>query len=197
MVFQPNTYSVLLVSASKKLNQALSSFLSPGEYEPVVTAGSIGEAKRLLLEQDFDLVLVNSPLPDDPGIDFAEEACAKTDAGVLLLAGTDFFEELHYRVVTSGVVALSKPSSGVLFAQAVRALCATRERLRRRRENQATVEEKIRELRIVNRAKWLLIEQKHLTEREAHRTVEQLAMERRVTLCQAAEALLQECPHET
>ena len=49
MVFQPNTYSVLLVSASKKLNQALSSFLSPGEYEPVVTAGSIGEAKRILI----------------------------------------------------------------------------------------------------------------------------------------------------
>lgn len=190
MIFQPNTYSVLLVSASKKLNQALSSLLSPGEYEPVVTAGSVGAAKRFLLEQDFDLVLINSPLPDDPGIELAEDVCAQTECAVLLLTGKDFFEELHCRVVTNGVVTLSKPTSEAMLHQTLRALCAMRERLRRRRESQVTVEEKIRELRTINRAKWLLIEQNHMTEPEAHHAIEQLSMERRITRLRAAELLL-------
>lgn len=190
MIFQPNTYSVLLVSASKKLNRALFPLLSLGEYEPVVTAGSVGEAKRLLLEQEFDLVLINSPLPDAPGIELAEDVCAQTECAVLLLTGKEFFEELHWRVVTSGVITLSKPTSGAMFSQTLRVLCATRERFRRRQEHQATVEEKIRELRIINRAKWLLIEQRHITEPEAHHVIEQLAMERRITRLSAAELLL-------
>lgn len=189
MVFQPNTYSVLLVSASKKLNQTLSSLLSPGEYEPVVTVGSVGAAKRLLLEQDFDLVLINSPLSDDPGIELAEDVCAQTECAALLLTGKEFFEELHCRVVTSGVVTLPKPTSEAVLTQTLRALCAMRERLRRR-ESQTTVEEKIRELRVINRAKWHLIEQDHMTEPEAHHAIEQLAMERRITRLSAAELLL-------
>lgn len=189
MVFQPNTYSVLLVSASKKLNQTLSSLLSPGEYEPVVTVGSVGAAKRLLLEQDFDLVLINSPLSDDPGIELAEDVCAQTECAALLLTGKEFFEELHCRVATSGVVTLPKPTSEAVLTQTLRALCAMRERLRRR-ESQTTVEEKIRELRVINRAKWHLIEQDHMTEPEAHHAIEQLAMERRITRLSAAELLL-------
>lgn len=194
MIFQPNPYSVLLVSASKKLNEALRALLSPGEYGPVTIVGSVAEAKRFLLEQDADLVLVNSPLPDDPGIELAEDVCAQSEAGVLLLTRAEFFEEIYCRVVISGVVTLAKPTSSAMLSYALRVLCATRERLRRRKERGATVEEKIRELRAVNRAKWLLIEREHLTEPEAHHALEQLAMAHRITRLQAAERVLARQP---
>lgn len=107
----------------------------------------------------------------------------------LLLTGKEFFKELHCRVVTSGVMTLPKPTSEAVITQTLRALCAMRERLRRR-ENQTTVEEKIRELRIINQAKCHLIEQNHLTEPKAHHAIEQLDMERRITHLRAAELLL-------
>lgn len=44
------------------------------------------------------------------------------------------------------------------------------------------MEEKIRELWVISRAKWHLIQQDHMTEPEAHHAIEQLAMERRITV---------------
>ena len=54
----------------------------------------------------------------------------------------------------------------------------------------ASVEEKIEEIRIVNRAKWLLIEQLKMTEKEAHRYIEKQAMDRCVTRRTIAENIL-------
>ena len=63
MVFQSDPYSVLLVSASEKLNAAVLPLLPGTDFWPVTAVGSLSRAKRLLLQQRYDLVIVNSPLP--------------------------------------------------------------------------------------------------------------------------------------
>ncbi|MBR2832594.1 MAG: ANTAR domain-containing protein, partial [Oscillospiraceae bacterium] len=171
MVFQSDTYSVLLVSASEKFNTATLPLLPPTDYWPVTLAGSVGEARRRLVDSSFDLILVNTPLPDDIGVDFSAEACAESDAGVLLLIKSELYEETYYRVLPSGVITLSKPTTVQMISQNLRVLCAMRERLRSMRRRQATVEEKIEEIRLINRAKWLLIESLHMTEPDAHRYI--------------------------
>ena len=45
----------------------------------------------------------------------------------------------------------------------------------------ASIEEKMMEIRTVNRAKWLLIDHEGMTEAEAHRFIEKQAMDRCVT----------------
>ena len=54
----------------------------------------------------------------------------------------------------------------------------------------ASVEEKIEEIRIVNRAKCLLIEQLKMTESDAHRYIEKQAMDRCVTRRVIAENII-------
>ena len=76
------------------------------------------------------------------------------------------------------------------MTQMLRALCAVRERLRRAEERQVSVEKKIEELRIVNRAKWLLIERLHMTEEDAHGYIRRQAMDNRITQREAAEDIL-------
>lgn len=190
MIFQPNTYSVLLVSASKKTAGAISSLLPAGEYDPVVRAGSLGEARRRMLEREFDLLLINSPLPDGPGIELAEDACAQTDAGVLLLTAAELFDDLRDRLTSGGVAALPKPTSGAVLSRALQMLCATRERLRGRRQRQATVEERMEEIRLVNRAKWLLISGRGLDEPAAHRLIEKRAMDRCASMGEIAREII-------
>lgn len=192
MIFQPNTYSVLLVSASKKAADSLLSLLSPGEYQPVTAVKNIAGARRLLLEQDFDIVLINSPLTDGTGIELAEDVCERTEAGVLLLTGADYFEEIRCRLTPSGAVTLPKPTSSAILALTVQTLCALRERLRKRVGRESTVEEKIRELRTVNSAKWALIRTRGISEPQAHHTIEQLAMKQRISKLQAAEQILRD-----
>ena len=94
------------------------------------------------------------------------------------------------KVVSYGVLTLSKPTNMQMVAQNLRILCATRERMRQMEAKQATVEEKIEEIRLVNRAKWLLIECLGMTEPEAHRYIEKQAMDRCVTRRAVAEQIL-------
>ena len=193
-VFQNDTYSVLLVSASEKFNTATLPLLPGTDFWPVTTVKSVGEARRTLLGTAFDLILVNAPLPDDLGVSFAMEACAESDAGVLLLIKSELYEETYCRVLPAGVITLPKPTSLTMMSQSLRVLCAVRERLRGVRQHQATVEEKMEELRLVNRAKWLLIQRENMTEAEAHRWITRQAMEQRVGKKEIAERVIRETP---
>ncbi len=150
----------------------------------------MAEARRRLVNSSFDLILVNAPLPDDMGVDFAVEACADSDAGVLLLVRGELYDETYYKVLPAGVIALAKPLSRQMLSQTLRVLCAIRERLRAMRQHQATVDEKIEELRLVNRAKWLLIECLHMTEADAHRYITRQAMEQRTGKREIAESII-------
>ena len=181
---------MLLVSASEKFNTATLPLLPSTDFWPITTAKSVGEARRTMLGVSFDIILVNAPLPDDMGIDFAMEACAESDAGVLLLVRSELYEETYCRVLPAGVITLPKPTSLQTMGQTLRVLCAIRERLRGVRRHQATVEEKIEELRLVSRAKWLLIECLHMTEPEAHSHITRQAMEQRLSKKEIAENII-------
>ena len=190
MVFQEKTYSVLLVSSFDKFNAATMDLLPMTDYWPVVTVKSVAEAKRRLLEQSFDIVLINAPLPDDFGTRFAIDVCRSSDAGVLILVKNELYNDIYAKVVEFGVMTLSKPTNVSMVSQTLRILCATRERMRQVAAKQATVEEKIEEIRLVNRAKWQLIQCLSMTEEEAHRYIEKQSMDLRISKRQVAENII-------
>lgn len=190
MVFQDKTYSVLLVSASEKFNSSTKELLPVTDYWPVVIVKNIAEAKRRLLEQSFDIVLINAPLPDDFGMRLAIDVCGSSDAGVLLLVKNELYNDIYAKVVEFGVMTISKPTSVLIVSQTLRILCATRERMRQASQRQATVEEKMEEIRLVNHAKWLLIQCLNMTEGDAHRYIEKQSMDLRISKRQVAENII-------
>ncbi len=183
-------YSVLVVSASNKFNDSLRRLLPEDRYSPVILAADVSDARRKLLEERYDLVIVNTPLPDDFGTRLALDVCASSGTGVLLLVGAEHYPDVNARVSPYGVLVLSKPTSAQLVSQSLLLLCGTRERLRRMEQKTASIEEKMEEIRLVNRAKWLLIEQLKMTEQDAHRYIEKQAMDRCVTKRVIAEQIL-------
>ena len=190
MVFQERTYSVLIVTASDSFTEKIMPLLPVTDYWPVTTVHSNSEARRKILETAFDIVLINAPLPDDFGMRLAIDICTGSGAGVLLMVRSDQFDDVYARVVGYGVLTLSRPTSVRMVAQNLRILCATRERMRRMEEKQTAVEEKIEEIRLVNRAKWLLIECLGMTEPEAHRYIEKQSMDRRISKQEVAETVI-------
>ena len=190
MVFQERTYSVLIVTASERFTDSIMPLLPMTDYWPVQTASSVAEARRWLADTEFDIVLINTPLPDDFGMHLAIDICTGSGAGVLLLVKNDHYNEIYSKVVRYGVITLSKPTNRQMVAQNLRILCATRERIRQMQAKQATVEEKIKEIRLVNRAKWLLIECLNMMEAEAHRYIEKQAMDLRISRREAAENII-------
>ena len=190
MVFRERTYAVLIVSASERFTASARALLPPTDYYPVETAKSAGEARRRILEASFDLVLVQAPLRDEFGSRLASDVCRSSGAGVLLFVKNEVYDDVYAEVMEAGVMVLGTPASTQMVAQSLRMLCAARERLRRMEEKQATVEEKIEEIRLVNRAKWLLIERLQMTESEAHRFIEKQAMDLRLSRKAVAENII-------
>lgn len=190
MEYAERRYSVLVVSSSGKFNRSLLSLLPEDRFYPVSLSPDNSAARRVLAESRFDIVMINTPLPDDFGTHLALDACEGSGAGVMLFVKAEHYPDIAARVSPFGVLALSKPVTAQTVAQSLTLICATRERLRRMEQKTASVEEKIEEIRIVNKAKWLLIDQLKMTEQEAHRYIEKQAMDRCVTRRTIAENIL-------
>ena len=88
------------------------------------------------------------------------------------------------------MLTLPKPTSPQMMLQCMELLCGTRERLRRMEQKSASMEEKMAEIRLVNRAKWTLIEKQGMSEQDAHRYIEKQAMDRCVPKRVVAEEIL-------
>ena len=192
MVFQERTYSVLVVSASAAFDRTVSDLLPRNDFFPVNMVKSCGEARRALLDKEYDIVLINAPLQDDFGMRLAIDVCSTSHAGVLLCVKSALYNDVYSKVTPHGVLTLSKPTSLPMITHSLRVLCALRERLRKLEAKQQSVEKRMEEIRLVNRAKWLLIQCLNMTEAQAHRYLEKLAMDTRRSLAQTAADILQQ-----
>ena len=190
MEFTERRYSVLLVSSSPKFNESMLALLPESRFYPVTAVSDVSSARRRLLESKYDKVIINAPLPDDFGTRLALYICENSGAGVLLLVKAEHYPDINGRVSPFGVLVLPKPASSQTVSQSLQLLCGTRERLRRMEQKTASIEEKMEEIRIITRAKLLLMEQLKMTEKEAHRYIEKQAMDRCVTRRKIAESIL-------
>lgn len=190
MNLKEQVYSVLIVSAAENINASLKALLPDSKYGPVQIVANVNAAKRTLLERSFDFIVINSPLSDGTGTGFALDAGSRKNAVVLLLVKNELYAEYYEKVVRHGVFVLPKPTSKQIIVQALDWMASARERLRTLEQKTLTIEEKMEEIRLVNRAKWLLIDELKMTESDAHRYIEKQAMDRCVSKREIAETII-------
>ena len=190
MSLKERVYSVLIVSAAESFNDALSALLPNSKYSPTHFVSNISAAKRVLAERAFDFVIINSPLPDDVGTRYAIDTANSEESVVLLMVRTELQEEIYDKVAEHGVFVLPKPTSKPTLAIALSWLSSAREKLRMTEKKSLSIEEKMEEIRVVNRAKWILIRELKLDEPEAHRYIEKQAMDRCISKRIVAEEII-------
>ena len=106
------------------------------------------------------------------------------------LVKAELADTVASRVEECGVQVLSKPVAKPLFDQALRFSMATRRRMLALQEENQRLEKKLAELRLVDRAKCVLIQYLGMTEEQAHRQIEKQAMDTRQTKAAIARAIL-------
>ena len=97
----------LIVSAGASSNEYISARLAELGYTRPTIIPSGAEARRRMLESDFELIVVNAPLPDEFGHELCSSAVEKTDAGVVLLAKAAAAEQLLAPMSEQGVLLLN------------------------------------------------------------------------------------------
>lgn len=184
--------SILLACGTEKGRALLQSLVPPGQFGTVrATAGGM-ETRRVFAEGEWDVVVINAPLGDESGLELAIELAHQSSSGVLLLVRADAADSVAARLRDDGVLVIPKPVAKPLFDQALGFALAMRGRLMSVRAEQARLEKKLSELRVTSRAKCLLVERRGMTEDQAHRYMEKLAMDTRQTRLAVAQELLRE-----
>ena len=180
----------LIVSAGASSNEYIAARLTEMGYSRPVIIPSGAEARRRMSESDFELIVVNAPLPDEFGHELCITAVEQTDAGVVFLVKAAQAEQLLAPLNEQGVLLLSKPFSNTLFLQAIHLAAASNHRLQLLRQENARIQEKIAQVRLVSHAKCCLVEREQMSEDAAHRYIEKRAMDTRRSRAEIAQEIL-------
>ena len=180
---------VLIASGSDKIYDYFTELLPPAEFFPLSRAHSAGEAKRALLPSPPDILIVDTPLPDEFGIQLAQSA-ADMSMGIMLLVKAELAEKISSKTEDDGILTLQKPNSRQTIYSSAKLLSALSVRLQKMETKNRTLQDKMEDIRAVNRAKWLLIEKLSMTEADAHYFIEKRAMDERVSRREIAESII-------
>ena len=147
-------------------------------------------SRRRCITFHFVMVLINAPLPDEFGHDLAVSVTGSTDTGVKLLVKNELAEDVSAKVENFGVFVLPKQINRSLFYQSVKLITDSCKRLNGLRRQTVQLENKIEEMRLIDRAKCTLMQYLSMTEPQAHRYIEKQAMDMRLTKRAIAESIL-------
>lgn len=179
-------HSVLVVTKDIKTSTLISAMLIPPMFD-VILAEDFNEARRLCTERVFNIVIVD--FADGEGTDFAVDISSCTST-ILLLAPTQFFDQLSYRVEPYGILTITSPFDQFYFYNMIKIAIAVQYKVQVLSSQTIKLKEKMEEIRIVNRAKMLLMQNKEMSEQEAHRFLEKQAMDRSMKRIAVADEII-------
>ncbi len=182
--------NVLIVSLSEKSIKFFADILREASFSRINSATSCAEASRKMLEMNYDLVVVNGPLRDESGEGFACSVANRRESQVIFVVKSDFYDETCAKVEESGVFCVAKPMNKVIFWSSLKFVRSAHKQLLRVQSENAKLKSRIEDIKIIDRAKCLLISYMSISEEEAHRYIEKQAMDMRTSRRKIAEKVL-------
>ena len=182
--------NALIISSSEKNSMFFSEMVTIASIKQITVLSSAGEARRALLEKDFDIIIIDSPLADESGESLARHIAVKGLPQVILAVNSEHFNAVSAVCQEDGVLTISKPVEKNIFWSAVSLARSVSCKLKRMQNENIKLKQKIEDTRIIVRAKCILISHLKLTEQESHRFIEKQSMDLRSTKRAIAEEIL-------
>lgn len=181
---------ILLVSASKKSGEALEQLLRRYSWTNIDLVFDGSDARRSILQVDYDIMIVNMPLKDEQGHGLALDIIQSTSLSVIAIVKAESYGLLSSKLEPAGVLVCPKPFQQSDFLSSVRLAAAFRNRLKKYESENRKLQKKYEEQRVISRAKCLLVEFEKMSEPEAHRYIEKMAMDKRSTKLEISNRLI-------
>ena len=182
--------SALIVSSSEKGTLYIADILKAAAFADIAVIKSCGEARRTLSGRDYDLVVINAPLRDESGESLSRHIAAKGASQVILFVNSAVYEAVSAVCEEDGVLTISKPVNRAILWSALKMASAAHSRLVRLQAENSRLRQKIEDIRVVDRAKYLLIANMNMSEEDAHRRIEKQAMDSRLPRRAVAEKII-------
>lgn len=183
-------FNVLIVSSSKTALDYLYKLVNNRYASNIFTATSSNEAKRLASANDYDIVIINCPLSDEFGNELALNIANDSYAGIIMLVQNNVADEVSNNVSSSGIMVASKPIEKSFLQQILRLIEATHNRIINLKRANLKLKIEINEIKLIDRAKYILIQNLKMSENQAHKYIEKRAMDMRMRKKDVAEDIL-------
>lgn len=183
--------NVIVISSSSSAAETLSAFLKENFHCQVTIAETARHAREIISgSRSFELVLINSPLADEAGIELAEYASEITAASCVVLVKSENYEKISPRADRGDIILVTKPFSKQVLYQVIKAVNTALRRSYALYEENVRLERKIDEIKLIDKAKFCLMQYRNMTEEEAHSYIEQYAMKNRKKKTVAASEII-------
>ncbi|MFC9239576.1 ANTAR domain-containing response regulator [Streptomyces decoyicus] len=188
----PLTTRVVIAEDEALIRLDLKEMLEEEGYTVVGEAGDGQTAVELAREHRPDLVILDVKMPVLDGISAAEKIAEESIAPVLML--TAFSQrELVERARDAGAMAyLVKPFSKTDVVPAIEMAVSRFTELKTLEQEVADLTQRLETRKLVDRAKSILQTQYGLTEPAAFRWIQKTSMDRRLSMQQVAEAVIED-----
>lgn len=183
---QMESHSVLVVTKDIKNSTLISAMLTAPLFETQIIS-DFNEARRRCSERVFNIIIVD--FADGDGPDFATDVADSTST-ILLMVPSQHFEQVSYKVESYGVLTMTTPFDQFYFYNMIKIAIAVQYKVQVLSSQTTKLKEKMEEIRIINRAKLLLVQNLNMSEKEAHHYIEKEAMNRCIKSTAVAQQII-------
>ncbi len=181
---------VLLVSPVGSGATALGELLKAEGYACTDAACSAYGAAQKTESGEYDLILINAPLPDETGIELSLRLAKTTRAGVVVIVPQKNADEVSDMLTDHGVLVIAKPLNKHLFHHYLCFIDCFRTRLLSVVRENEELKTMVEDIKMIDRAKLLLVTCLGMSEEQAHRYLEKQAMDQRLSRLEIAKQVI-------
>ncbi len=182
--------NALVISAGERSSALIRSMLEQAGIHDVRHASSKEAARAQLNREGLEVVVLAAPFPKVSLDELAAEAVRAAQAGVILVV--EHWEDGKESEAV-GAMLIKKPITQSAFLQAVRHASAMYRRSELILSENRRLHVRLDEVRMVSRAKLLMMNRFSMTEEQAHHYLERQAMRERISLGEAAKSVVANC----
>lgn len=182
---------ILVADDEKMVATGLQGQLSALGHEVVAVVDDGEHAVEACRRLNPDLVILDIEMPGLDGLAAARHIAREPGTPVIILTAHGH-PNLVDQAVQEGVIQyLLKPVSNVSLHAAIQTALGQMDEIRVLRENVASLETTLRERKVIERAKGILMARRSLTEPEAFRLLQRQSQDRRISMAKLAEIIVQ------
>lgn len=189
--------NVIIVSGNRSASEMLAGFFAesfgcnPRHADSAAHAYSIFESGA-----KCELAVVNAPLPDESGMRLCEYISENTSAFCILIAKAETAEKLSDFADRNNIVFIARPFSRTALYQTIKLVDISVKKFYKLSEKTEKLEAKMDEVHKIDKAKFMLMEYKGMTEQQAHSFLEKYAMNIRKKKSLAANEIINKLTEE-
>lgn len=182
--------TILICDDEPVIRMNLKAMLVELGFDEILECGDGKSAVEMALASFPDMAVLDVAMPKMDGITAATEIKKKLKIPIILLTNC-YDAQTAKRAAECGIAAfLTKPLREQDLIPALEIALAHTEEVEDLREKIEDLKETIENRKIIEKAKGILIEKNRLSEAEAYRMMQKMAMDKRKTLRQVADGIL-------